>query len=48
MKAEALKVIITNNAVMDKAIHASDAFDDAILIDNTLKRQPVVNDSLGG
>lgn len=48
MKAEALKVIITNNSVMDKAIHASDAFDDAILIDNTLKRQPVVNDSLGG
>jgi alcohol dehydrogenase len=48
MKAEALKVIITNNIMMDKALHASDAFDNAILIDNTLKRQPIVNDSPGG
>jgi alcohol dehydrogenase len=48
MKAEALKVIITNDIMKDKAIHAPDAFDSAILIDNTLTRQPVVNDSLGG
>jgi len=48
MKAEALKVIITNDIMKDNAIHAPDAFDSAILIDNTLKRQPIVNDSPGG
>jgi len=48
MKAEALKVIITNNAMAGKAAHAAEAFENAILIDNTLRRQPIINDSIGG
>jgi len=48
MKEQALKVIITNGIKFNEAMQASDTFDNAKLDEQSLKEQPVINDSLGG
>ena len=48
MKEEALKVIITNNIMRDKVMPASKSFGIAIVEEQLLKEQLIVNDSPGG
>ncbi len=48
MKEQALKVIITNGIKFNEAIQASDTFGNVKLDEQSLKEQPVINDSLGG